>query len=460
MDMANSLSEGIVEFTEQKLILENSKTFIISSMVFSALYGLVLIAMMLYIIQKRNHQVMKMAQAPFLAVQVLCGAIIIASLFVYLPVRDEFCMWTGMLTHVPLTILAATLVGRLWRVYSIVSVAMAIGTNKGEGRKQFDGKTTMACLRSLANFHLVFYGKLPSARRYTLRTTIGARDLSRLIFVLTLPQFILQLVGILASPRGVDIVFADEGFIGRTTCETSRVGAFGSIYVALMFLFLLYVSWVAKELPSMFNEKTAVFNTAAFNAALAFGVVILASIADTETASPDIISFVWMAMTTGIVSTIIWSIIWPKVWKVYKDEKIVVSNLLSGDRKSSNNQQGNLPTYAQGSMATHNHQDGSSATHQNVAGRVRLNKDLSGTAPHRRHKVLKIDEPPPRQIEARAIDLKHTLEKFTNASFGGNQIPLDDWEELMAAVELLHDSLDNLEFSWTKDDEKEALITN
>lgn len=103
----------------EAVVLTNSKGFIIGAYVVSESYALILTLMFIYICKHRNHPLLKMAQAPFLAVQMLCAIITVSCFFVFLPLSDTTCNLHAILMIFPITILAATLVGRLWRTYSV-----------------------------------------------------------------------------------------------------------------------------------------------------------------------------------------------------------------------------------------------------------------------------------------------------------------------------------------------------
>lgn len=103
----------------EAVILTNSEGFILGAFVVSESYALVLTLMLIYICKHRNHPLLKMAQAPFLAVQMVCAIITVSCFFVFLPLSDTTCNLHSILTIFPVTILAATLVGRLWRTYSV-----------------------------------------------------------------------------------------------------------------------------------------------------------------------------------------------------------------------------------------------------------------------------------------------------------------------------------------------------
>jgi hypothetical protein len=97
------------------IILKNSEAFVItSSITLSLCYASVMTAMLIYIIRHRNHPLLKLAQAPLSAVQMMCAILATAWFFrVFAVLNDRICRSQGMLIHVTLTILAVTLVGRL-----------------------------------------------------------------------------------------------------------------------------------------------------------------------------------------------------------------------------------------------------------------------------------------------------------------------------------------------------------
>lgn len=112
----------------------------------------------------------------------------------------------------------------------------------------------------------------------------------RVLCLLTLPQFILQIVGVSIYRREVVIVFTDEGEIGRTVCDLSTRWPVlvGEIYIGLLFIMAIIVAYASRELPSVFNEKTAIFMTASMNGVVVFFVLAMIFIFEQSILEPNV----------------------------------------------------------------------------------------------------------------------------------------------------------------------------
>lgn len=406
--------------TPDPIILTNSKTFIITSITISVIYSLTMVAMLIYIIRNRKHPLLKLAQAPFLAVQMACAIIATASSFVFLPIYDVVCQLQGTLIHVPLTVLAATLVGRLWRAYVVIAVAMRVG-RRGAMRKQPKyEKWTLNMLKVLANLHLLLQGKNPhKERQYTLRTQVSAWELSRLIIVLSTPQVLLQIFGIIFVPRHLVVDATSNGLIGRQVCSPDWIPFASMIYMNSIFILAVFVAWVGRDLPSMLNEKDPIFTAGAICIVLTFIAYLCVLVSAAPTTNPDVISIMWMMLTVGIVSSIVWLIMWPKIQRVREGGTVVVSNLLKSNKANSSS--------------------------------------ITGSVVNQATITLQMNSAPPRKIEVQMLHVKGLLTRLCRQSLSGTSIALGDWQQLIASVDILRNDLNRLEFAWSKSDEgKEA----
>lgn len=441
IDIADAPYERVVQFRVAPDILTITDSFKWFVVGFSIVTALILTALLAYVIHHRNHSVMKIAQGNFLALLLMCAIISSASLFSFMPIRAMFCNLSGILVIYPVTVMSCVMIGRLWRIYSTLTVAMDMGRSKKATR--FSGKQIMAFFGMLANFHVIFKGKVPSPKKSTLREKITEWDLSRLIFVLSLPQLMLQMLAPIISPGEIGVVLSDDERVGKVVCvHRSRWIEFSSvIFLGFMFLVSTYVAWLTRDLPSLFNEKDKIFSAASVNAFIAFIVLSLIFITDDDTTSPNVTAFLSIILFMGITFTTIWQIVMPKIIRVWRGETVVVSDLMSGRRYSLNG-------------------TNSGVNRRNVASRSVVqstngNDELQIYRPITLHK----EDPPPRAIEAHMLNLKEILTQISHNSFEGLQIPLDDWELLIKAVDDFHIELHRLEFGWTNDDEAEGVHT-
>jgi hypothetical protein len=289
MDIANSVPGNVLEFMDASQIKTITTDFKIVLGIVSGLLVVGELYLLYSIVKNRKHPVMTLAQAPFLALLTACGIIATACCFVYMPVRDAFCNMRGILIHIPLTTMSAILVGRLWRIYSTLSIALGLGTKKR--KMPLGGKITLDFLSTLANVHLPWRRKSIQSKRDPLRTKITDVHLLKVIFFLTLPQITLQILGIALFPLSEVTIQIDEGSeVGRQVCT---IRGRWPIYVAavmegFLFLMAVYVAYVTRDLPSIFNEKRAIFTAAIICGVVNFGVIALIYISDSNTMSPNL----------------------------------------------------------------------------------------------------------------------------------------------------------------------------
>jgi len=399
------------------IVLTNSRGFVIAIIVISAVYAMIMLAMMIYILWNRHHPLLKLAQAPFLAVQMGCAVIATSSVFVHLPLNDTICSLQGVLIHLPLTVLAATLVGRLWRSYSVLSVALRFARKDSD--KQARGAWVLDFLGLLANLPLLCRRKKPIQRRRSLKTQVTSFDLTRLIVLLSLPQLIIQIVGFAIEPRGLDLDSSPSGLISRQECEVHWSVWAGVLYLIFVFCLALFVAWVARDLPSILNEKDAIFQACSICIVLGFVDILCVLLVSSPTTNPDVISLLWVLLTFGIVSSIVWLIMWPKIARVRAGGKVIVSNLL------------NQP-----------------------AGGINSGNSRDCIVQH--NIVLQQNEAPPRRIEAQMLNLKDLLMRLCCQSLAGEPISLSDWRLLKSSVQIFQDNLSLIEFGWTRADEQES----
>jgi hypothetical protein len=148
----------------------------------------------------------------------------------------------------------------------------------------------MDFLSCLANVHSFLKGDFSGATRPALRNTVTDADLLRVLFLLTLPQLILQILGVSLYRREVDIVFDVDSSVGRTVCERSTRWPLlvGEIYIGLLFVMTIIVAYASRDLPSVFNEKNAIFMTASINGVVLFFVLAMVFIFERSITEPNV----------------------------------------------------------------------------------------------------------------------------------------------------------------------------
>jgi hypothetical protein len=504
VDVADAVPDNVIEFREPPKIKTVTQGFKVGIGCGIGVFLVVELYVISFIIRHRKHPVMQLAQAPFLAMLMGCVITVTAASFVFMPLQDVFCNLRGMLVEVPLSMVAAILVGRVWRAYSTLSTALKIGTSRQS--ESISERWLMAPLTSIAKCHTFLpwcrkekkQTRQRQRRRNSLRSTVTSMELLRLIIFLISPQLIVQTVGLILYQRTLVIDLADGGENGRLICDTSsRWPTYvGFIIVGCLFLMAVLAAWVARDLPSALNEKSGIFNSSAFNSVLAFLILALVFITDSPTTSPNVTSFLWIAMLLGIVLSTTVMIVLPKIRRVWSGETVVISNLLSphsnvmtrrssmdairrsslisnDSRPCSRGEQNEaelvgLPVLAaspENEKSTElamtpipEDEDTASSLDDTAVVDIGANSEQQSAASQHKPFYLQMNEPPPRRVEGEMFTLKDIITAVTVKSLEGHQILLRDWQKLMKSVSNLHEDLDRLEFMWTKDDEDSLFV--
>lgn len=163
------------------------------------------------------------------------------------------CQLQGLLIYFPLTVMAATLVGRLWRTYSILGVALKFARSQEGNKSPARGEWILDGLGMLANLHFLLFCKNPRERRYGLRAETTAVDLTRLIIILaiiSLPQLIAQVVGLGSNTPDLGLDSTESGLVSREACKLNWTTWVGVVYMMVVFGLALVVASVARNLPS------------------------------------------------------------------------------------------------------------------------------------------------------------------------------------------------------------------
>jgi hypothetical protein len=290
-------------------ILEITRSFKIAVGVIIGVFSSMALAMVGFIYKYRNHRVMTLAQGGLLGWLAACAFVAITASFLYLPTQDVFCRLRGPLVMIPTTMMAAILVGRLWRVYTTLNNASSMGrsSNKGGGggRKSRISSVTrsinivseqriMQWLGVLAFSRICRRNTDPRSsrqRRASFRQQTTREDTIRLILVLSLPQIILQVFEAVYFDTNVEIEYDDTEEVGRYRCNGSsnRWSLYvGMTVLAVTYILAILVAWYSRDLPTAFNEKDQIFQVATINGIVCMVGIGLMFATDLPTTSPNV----------------------------------------------------------------------------------------------------------------------------------------------------------------------------
>jgi hypothetical protein len=263
MDVANSIPENVIDIKPPPRVLVVSEGMKITMGVVSAFSSLTILAALVFVIFHRENPVMKLAQWPFLVWLLSCGLISSVFLFLYMPTKDWHCRCVDVFQMIPLTMMAAILVGRSWRVYVTLSGALAIGRRTSRSSLS-DSKMKLWLIKILTHLAKFPFWCKDSQRDSKggssggFRQTASPWETTRLIFCLSFPQIVLQIVGAVIYGNTVEVELDSTQLFGREICDEQgawvrRAGAAISVVV---FLLAVIMAWVSRELPMVSDPGT------------------------------------------------------------------------------------------------------------------------------------------------------------------------------------------------------------
>jgi hypothetical protein len=292
VDVASAIPDNVVEVRDPPTIQTVTEAMKIGLAVAIGIFGTIALVLLFLIILKRDHAVMKLAQGSFLGLIAGAAFIEIVCSFVFLPTKDIFCKLQGPLVIVPMTFIASCLVGRIWRVYKVLSVMNRFARLDKNLRRCGNGDWLISSLYFLARLPLGCCSatKKPGVGSQNFRQAVSAQETLSLIVILTLPQLILQILVAALVKRELNEQLDKTGNIGRIVCGDSDDWALnvGMAYAAAVYMLAVIVTWISRTLPSAFNEKVQVFHAATISTLLAFMTISLISITSDPTTHPDV----------------------------------------------------------------------------------------------------------------------------------------------------------------------------
>jgi 7 transmembrane sweet-taste receptor of 3 GCPR len=262
VDMAMALPKTVAVIVESPpVIMTVSKSMVVYVYVISGVFGAFALGCFVFILHHRNHVVLTLAQGSFLAALAASCFIHMVFTFTFLPVNDIFCSIHGILEYIPMSFAGAIMVARVWRAYCTLATANAIGRRPSPGTKN-EKYWSEKCI-----FFLGWLARLPlrcfkqyrkPAVRSTLRQTVTATETASLVIMLTLPQVILQVFGAIFYHRDLEEQWDPSLNLGRIVCEAhgAWVQELGVALAGIVYIWSVSVAWIARDLPSAFNEKS------------------------------------------------------------------------------------------------------------------------------------------------------------------------------------------------------------
>lgn len=431
IDVASAIPDNVVEVRDPPNIQTVSNGMKIGLGVAIGIFGTIALGIFIFIFVQRNHAVMKLAQGSFLGAIAGAAFMEIVCTFVFLPTQDIYCKLQGPLIFIPMTFMASCLVGRIWRVYKILAVMNRFARldkhNKGHG------DCIISFLYGLARlpFSCCSNRTPPTAQsRKNFRQAVSANETLSLIVLLTLPQFLFQVIIAAMSTVGLETQLDDTGTIGRIVCSTNDdwVINVGMSYVAAVYALAVVVAWISRSLPSAFNEKVQIFNAAATCTILAFIAIALISISSDPGTHPDIQVFLRSFLSIGVAVCVLFFIVWPKVYRVLNGEKVVMSNYLATELRNAS------------VSITDDHHTGSTPSTRFTSRREKKTSLTSSNNDLFRIYIKK-DDPLPASVASKIVESESLLREVTDKFAEGRPLLSKDLTLLQEEIGMLHTEL-------------------
>mmetsp|Transcript_32018 Transcript_32018/g.52909 ORF Transcript_32018/g.52909 Transcript_32018/m.52909 type:complete len:730 (-) Transcript_32018:42-2231(-) len=455
IDVANAISPRIYTIKPAPVLLEPTRGYKIGISVLLGVAGMFEAALLVGVIAFRKNMVLKLSQPLFLMLLVLCSLIATVSCVFYIPENDLFCNLWSPLILIPVNVIASILIARGWRMYVILASTLRISLNAS--KKRVFEERFMSVLTFLASWHELLeeqaigrFKKRPSTTRrrqslsssqHSLRKEVKDHYVLQLIVVLTIPQVIIQIITLTEYPSQLEIT--DGELFSRVACRSDHWWPIlvSVIIVIMLFLMAVFVAYICRDLPSLFNEKAQIFKASWINFIVLLFTGTMIALTDFATTSPNSRAFLWTAITLCVVLTPCFYIVLPKVNRARKGETVVMSRLFASS-STSLTQASNVisPQSTSRPLEQGSPLEGHSGQH------VRRVDPLKRADPP---KILVFqNDPPPRHLELQFLAMKDLITNVSDSSSEGKQISKHEWKLLQNSALALNNHLQQLEFDW------------
>lgn len=329
-DVANALSlvqnERLVTYQEQAKILEVSEPIRIVSYCAVGLAASVILYLLFQLIKHYKSQVLQMSQAPFLMVFLL--AALVATLFSLLfdPRNDWMCLLAYPVAFTSLQLMFAVTLGRLWRINALVSPLL---------------RNRLQRTPSKRNINSLFWAFCPS-RRTNIRREITNTKVALIIALCTSPQIALQILSIALQPSQKAVDFNADESTGRCVCDDGvkaelSISFYAMLVLFLLILVLLAMAHAARQLPSLLNESSVIYDVTGTSALLAILGIGVIAITDDPSISPDVSYLVHIVIALSMTLNSSIRIMMPKLKMAWNGHVVIVSQLVADHKQSLNN---------------------------------------------------------------------------------------------------------------------------
>jgi len=302
-------------------------------MILSVVGGLILLSLLLLSIYYRNAQVFELTQGKFLIAMLFCGLIATSSLFLLGPSNHLYCKLHQPMINLPMSIMFAILMGRMWRIRAIISPLLLLTLDK----KEHWTSKFVSLVEKMTQYLRLGNNNRVSGKN--LRRTISDRQLLVVIIVLCIPQVIVQILIAAIGDQGFQIDYGNRFFPdGYAKCSVhffeSLLGKLAVGIVSSQCVGLLILAGSSRDLPSLFNETQNIWMVAVvtFVMTMIGTLVVALTYAQSYALTTQHLMLALLGGVT-VVHTCV-QITWPKIVLARKGTKIAVTKLIAAHNMS------------------------------------------------------------------------------------------------------------------------------
>jgi len=357
-DVSNALNTRLVTYQDPAQILSVTKTMQIVVAVLIGLSVAVLAYILFQTIKYRKTRVMQLSQAPFLVMSRIAAIAATLCTFLFNPKTDMYCRLRDPLVLIPLQIIYAVMIGRLWRISVVISPLLTIAIDKDKDNNGPRHWSSMICRKFFSGLTKVSQigDKIScrggSAKRHSLskgplRSKVTNFQLGKVVLLFTIPQIVIQILALVLQPSQLAVTYNNDLSVGRTVCSpqdtnASSLSVWGWYILLLFFLLILFLAYESRMLPSLFNETPAIFNTVLTSIiVIAVGLATI-RLSESPTTSPDVAYLLRVLIVMTMTLTVSLRIMLPKIRLARSGKPILINKLVTDHRIAS---QSSLNTY-------------------------------------------------------------------------------------------------------------------
>jgi hypothetical protein len=332
-DVSNALgaSERYVSYQDPAMILEVTREVRLFSCVCVGITSMVLLGLIFQTIRHYNHQVMRLSQGPFLLLFLLAALCATISSILLEPKNSLWCNLSLPLIVIPLQLLYAITLGRLWRIHAVVSPLLR---NRLEHRKN-DTRDHNWLQRV---WHKAKTSLQPRTKVAVLRREVSAITMAWLVLACTAPQVVLQTLSWVLQPQDKGIEYNEDQSIGRSICISDATASrslvrYSMLMLLLLVMTLLGMAHVSRKLPSLLNESAVIYETTLVSVLMMILSMGIQSITDNPTTSPDVAYIINIVLVLSITLNATLRIMIPKLYLIWTGQQVLVSQLVSDHKQ-------------------------------------------------------------------------------------------------------------------------------